>query len=168
MCVYSHIHTTGIRIYAPVLYLSLSNSFVRFVSHQWTTTLFLLPFLNFFPSGLTSLTAAHYSKDYSHPRNKTKHCEFTAIFPSFGTRALTRNVMQCTRPTDRPTDRSGLETCALLSSRFNRNPSPTFVHTVLTYVFCDVNVRKNQKGWARRLTNTHRPGKQRRGAVQES
>lgn len=117
-CTFTH-YTADVYTYTPFLYsLSLSNSFVRFVCHQTDSSFRFL---------ISSLRAwlyprmARYSKDHSLILTIKRSTMFKAIFPPFGTQhELAGNAL------DRPTDRSGLETCALLSSRTNWNPSPTW------------------------------------------
>lgn len=131
-CVYIHyIHMCTHR----VLNVSFSDSIVYFVSDNGP--LFLLTFLDFFFLHLAPSTMILYFKNHSHPfvtkRNTIQNDLFTI-------QHITRAYTQRTRPIDQPTARFGLETCALFSSRINRNLSPILVHT-LRY---SVNTKKNK------------------------
>lgn len=127
-CVYIHTYTQLVYAYTHrfFIYPSLTRSFALSPTNGPPHSSSVSWFLPFRP-GFLHRSPLLQGLLSSSQQNETLwvHSDLSIVRH---TRSYTqRNAMHST---DRPTDRSGLETCALLSSRSNRNPSPTFVHTV--------------------------------------
>lgn len=154
MRVYSRIHYI-IYVHTPCLYVSFFDSFVYFVSDNGP--LFLLPFLDSFPLHLAPSTMILHFKNHSHPfvtKRNTIQNDLSTI------QHITRAYTQRTRPIDQPTARFGLETCALFSSRTNRNLSPIFVCSYTNYVI--LLIQKRTRVEQENCPLCIRAGKQRR------